>query len=571
TAVLTEIKVTTLPEKLEYFVGDSLVTTGIVVTAYYNDNTTVDLTDSFTCTPELMETAGKQTVTVTYEGKTAEFDVNVTAVVIDRIEIITAPTKTEYFTEDKLDTTGLTFKAIYNNGKEEVLDSGFTCDVDVFDTAGEQTVTVTCDGKTDTFNVNVTLLAVDRIEIITKPDKLDYWVGEPLDTAGLTVKAIYNSGKVETVDSGFVCDPTEFTTAGEHTITVTYEGKTAEFKVNLTAVLTEIKVTTLPEKLEYFVGDSLVTTGIVVTAYYNDNTTVDLTDSFTCTPELMETAGKQAVTVTYEGKTAEFDVNVTAVVIDRIEIITAPTKTEYFTEDKLDTTGLTFKAIYNNGKEEVLDSGFTCDVDVFDTAGEQTVTVTYDGKTDTFNVNVTALTLDRIEVYKTPAKTKYFIGENLDTAGLVIALIYNSGKVEYVSSGFVCSPTKLDSLGSKAITVTYKGKTADFSVSVVKKGEIKSVSMEDITINYKDEAKIDPKIKIEGDLKYTVKYASSTPKVLYVDNNGNIKGLRTGTTTVTCTVTDEYGNVYTAACKVRVKYTFSQVLIKVLLFGWIWY
>ncbi|MCR4616223.1 MAG: bacterial Ig-like domain-containing protein, partial [Clostridiales bacterium] len=459
--MLSQIEVNTLPDKTEYCLYDNLEPAGLTVKLIYNNGSTEIIDEGFSCAPLLLSEKGNFNITVSYEDKTTNFDVAVEAV-IDFIDIIETPEKTEYFVGDSIDTTGLVLKIVYINHKYDVVYTDYTCNIDVFEEPGYQAITVTYGGKTDDFYVDVIPVVVEEIEIVTLPDKLDYWVGETLDTTGLTVKAIYNSGKVETVDSGFVCDPTEFTTAGEHTITVTYGGKTAEFKVNLTAVLTEIKVTTLPEKLEYFVGDSLVTTGIVVTAYYNDNTTVDLTDSFTCTPELMETAGKQTVTVTYEGKTAEFDVNVTAVVIDRIEIITAPTKTEYFTEDKLDTTGLTFKAIYNNGKEEVIDSGFTCDVDVFDKAGEQTVTVTYDGKTDTFNVNVTLLAVDRIEIITKPDKLDYWVGENLNTTGLTVKAIYNSGKVETVDSGFVCDPTEFTTAGEHTITVTYEGKTAEF-------------------------------------------------------------------------------------------------------------
>ena len=37
------------------------------------------------------------------------------------------------------------------------------------------------------------------------------------------------------------------------------------------------------------------------------------------------------------------------------------------------------------------------------------------------------------------------------------------------------------------------------------------------------------------------------------------------------TVTDEYGNTVTDTCTVTVKHTFIQIIIIVVLFGWIWY
>ena len=64
---------------------------------------------------------------------------------------------------------------------------------------------------------------------------------------------------------------------------------------------------------------------------------------------------------------------------------------------------------------------------------------------------------------------------------------------------------------------------------------------------------------------------SSNPKVASVDESGNVKALKQGNATITVTVTDQYGNVVKDTCTVTVKYTFIQWIIKILLFGWIWY
>ncbi len=79
---LSSIAVTTQPTKTEYTVGDALDLTGCVVTATYSDNTTANVTSSCTFSPAngaKLETAGTQKVSVSYEGKTASFDVTVKA------------------------------------------------------------------------------------------------------------------------------------------------------------------------------------------------------------------------------------------------------------------------------------------------------------------------------------------------------------------------------------------------------------------------------------------------------------------------------------------------------------
>ncbi len=100
---------------------------------------------------------------------------------------------------------------------------------------------------------------------------------------------------------------------------------------------------------------------------------------------------------------------------------------------------------------------------------------------------------------------------------------------------------------------------------------VKSVSVSDITLNYKKSATIKPTIKADDGAKYTVKYESSDTKIATVDNNGKIYGAKKGTATITCTVTDSNGNTVQDTCKVTVKYSFGQWLIVILLFGWIWY
>lgn len=73
--------------------------------------------------------------------------------------------------------------------------------------------------------------ALDSITV-SGPTKTEYKIGEELDLAGLEVTAHYSDGSEVAVEdyevSGF-----DSSTAGEKTVTVTYEGKTATFTVNV--------------------------------------------------------------------------------------------------------------------------------------------------------------------------------------------------------------------------------------------------------------------------------------------------------------------------------------------------
>ena len=108
--------------------------------------------------------------------------------------------------------------------------------------------------------------------------------------------------------------------------------------------------------------------------------------------------------------------------------------------------------------------------------------------------------------------------------------------------------------------------SADYKVA-----KIYSVDVSDIKLNYKKSTTLKPTIKADEGAKYTVKYSSLNTKVATVDENGKVYAAKKGSATITCTVTDSNGNTVQDTCKVTVKYSFGQWLIKILLFGWIWY
>ena len=184
----------------------------------------------------------------------------------------------------------------------------------------------TVNGLTSNCTINVKKEEVTSLTIATKPTKTNYYVGDTLNTAGLTLKAAYNNGTTQTITSGFTCTPTALTSAGVQTVTVNYGGKTATFAVNVQDVtLSGIAIASNPTKTSYYVGDTLDTTGLKLTATYSNGTTQTITGGFTCTPTALSTAGAQTVTVNYGGKTATFTVNVELPVLPFVTLTFDPT------------------------------------------------------------------------------------------------------------------------------------------------------------------------------------------------------------------------------------------------------
>lgn len=100
---------------------------------------------------------------------------------------------------------------------------------------------------------------------------------------------------------------------------------------------------------------------------------------------------------------------------------------------------------------------------------------------------------------------------------------------------------------------------------------VRSVGVDDIELNYKQSEFLTRRIQADKGTEYTVKYSSSNSKVASVNDIGKVTATGRGTAEITCTVTDSYGNVVKDTCTVTVKFTFSQWLIWILAFGFLWY
>ena len=127
---------------------------------------------------------------------------------------------------------------------------------------------------------------------------------------------------------------------------------------------------------------------MIVEGTYNNGVTKEITD-YTVS-KLTDNPGKQTVTVSYNGKTVSFEVEVKEVVLESLTIKQLPHKVEYNVGEKLDLSGLIVEGTYNNGvTEEITDYTVS---KLTDTVGKQTITVSYQGKEVTFTVTVSETT-----------------------------------------------------------------------------------------------------------------------------------------------------------------------------------
>ncbi|WP_207911025.1 bacterial Ig-like domain-containing protein, partial [Paenibacillus albiflavus] len=470
-AELVSIHVTTPPTKIIYNVGENLDLTGLVVTGTYDDKTTAIMNVTLADITGFDKTkVGKQTLTVTIDGKTTTFEVTVEKKLVS-IKVTTPPTKMIYNVGESLDPTGLVVTGTYDDDTTAIMNVTLT-DITGFDKTklGKQTLTVTIDGKSTTFEVTVEKKLVS-IKVTTPPTKIIYNVGESLDPTGLVVTGTYDDDTTAIMNVTLT-DITGFdkTKLGKQTLTVTIDGKSTTFEVTVEKKLVSIKVTTPPTKIIYNVGESLDPTGLVVTGTYDDDTTAIMNVTLTDITGFDKTKlGKQTLTVTIDGKSTTFEVTVEKKLVS-IKVTTPPTKIIYNVGESLDPTGLVVTGTYDDDTTAIMNVTLT-DITGFDKTklGKQTLTVTIDGKSTTFEVTVEKK-LVSIKVTTPPTKIIYNVGESLDPTGLVVTGTYDDDTTAIMNvtltdiTGF--DKTKL---GKQTLTVTIDGKSTTFEVTVEKK------------------------------------------------------------------------------------------------------
>ncbi|MDO4987058.1 MAG: bacterial Ig-like domain-containing protein [Candidatus Saccharibacteria bacterium] len=155
-----------------------------------------------------------------------------------------------------------------------------------------------------------------------------------------------------------------------------------------------------------------------------------------------------------------------------IAITTAPTQTVYSVGQSLDISGMMLTITYSDGTtSRVSASSLDLTTSGYDPVrtGVQTITVNFEGKTDTFNITVTDA--EATIAWKTlPTRRTFQIGEDLNVSGGSITVTYTDEGLETVvpltSSNISITGYDKTTAGSQTLTVTYLDKTLTYDVVV---------------------------------------------------------------------------------------------------------
>jgi hypothetical protein len=182
---------------------------------------------------------------------------------------------------------------------------------------GDSVITATTTGGAEcTFTMHVR--EVKEIQLTGMPEKTEYLTGEALDTTGLEVTVVYKNGDLEVTDDYKITgyDP-ENNSVQKLTVTYTaLSGKnfTKTFDVEVKDAKghpTGIKVSKLPDKVNYVKRQSFDTTGLKVVETFDSGAEIEIGD-YTVSGYNALKVGDQTITVKYGDFTDTFTIHVYA-------------------------------------------------------------------------------------------------------------------------------------------------------------------------------------------------------------------------------------------------------------------
>lgn len=410
----------------------------------------------------------------------ANFKKNVTSKQLEEIEVKKLPNKTEYYVGEKIDLTGLRLTLYYNDEtKSEVDHKNVKASVTTLSKEGSHEITLTYNKKTTTYNVIVKKPELSKIDIKTKPKKLHYFKNDKFETNGLAIEITKTDGTKAVLTSGFktsINNGETLSSGGKKSVTISYQNQTTTFDIDVENYsVNKIELAAKPDKIVYFEGETFDRDGLQLMVSKSDGTKEKISTGYQIKSEkeVLNKSGFKTVEVTYGGQTLTFEIEVNKNEIVDIQLRTDPDKLIYQVGDTFNTEGLSLIVKRQNGLIQTITDGYTLSIDkdsILNTTGKKKVTVTYEGKKMTFEIEVKDISISKIVVQNYPNQTTYYVGDKFSSKGLSLLVYKSNGYTSEINDGYTISVqngSRMTTKGTKKVTVKYGGHSTTFNVEVL--------------------------------------------------------------------------------------------------------
>lgn len=331
---------------------------------------------------------------------------------------------------------------------------------------------------------------LDSLELTESPSKVDYYVGEEFNPAGMVITAKYtHGGEDKVLEEGEYTLSKTVLELGDEFVTVSYTEdevtKTVDVPVTVTKEPVPVTGISLDKtEVSMKVNEQDITLAATVTPEDADDPTVVWSVSeegvVTVNNGVVHAVAAGEVTVTATAGDFHADCVVTVAPADKIlsgiEVTTPPSKTSYVAGEIFDPAGMVVTASYSSGHDPEEVTGYTYSTAALEET-DTTVEIDYNGKKAYVEISVSpAPVLDSITVANAQGKTaEYTVGDVISKDDIVVTAHYTQGKPDAVVTNYTISKTTALALGDTSVTITYvEGgieKTATYSFTVTKPTE----------------------------------------------------------------------------------------------------
>ena len=344
--------------------------------------------------------------------------------------------------------------------------------------AGTKKLTITYKG----FSIDVEVTVKDAvvvddtpkvtgIEIMASTVKTSLIIGETLDTSAIKVTTDLSDGSTGTIDAeDLTFSELDTTEAGEKTLTVTY----GEFSDTITVTvygITGIEVDGDSIDTTVEIGEDIDLTNLKVYAVYGNDVRVVLNNSdLTITKPDTATEGEKELVIAYGAFEARLPVSSVPPTLTGIKINASSYAAKVQIGGKYDLSSITATASYSNNTTKQLEASVLT-ISAVDTsvAGDITLTVTFEGMTDSVTVTVLGIksvTIDQSSV--NGGKISVLVGTKIDLTKVKAIITYTDDSKDTVTAADGLAVGSVDNYaeGKQALKVKYKGVEGTLNITV---------------------------------------------------------------------------------------------------------
>lgn len=544
-------------------VGDTFSHEGMIVTANYDDNTSEDVTAYATFEGYDMSTAGEQEVTVSYTKgevtKTATYDITVENVLLTGITL-SGDYPTTFTVGDAFSHEGMTVTANYNDNTSEDVTADATFNGYDMSTAGDQEVTVSYTKgevtKTAAYNITVNALTGDAYTLVT--NVADLADGDNViivnKDAGKAISTTQATNNRPATGITFDADGNAIVPSSTAIQVFTLEGNTEGWYFNTgsgyiyAASSSNNHLKTETEADDNAKATISISDGDATIQFQGSNTRNLLkynsgSSIFSC-----YASGQQPVQIYSK------PVNKTLTGI----MLSGEYPTTFFVGDEFSfgETG-TVTAVYDDNSTKVVTELATFSGYDMNTAGTQTVTVSYTErgvtKTQTYDITVNNRALSSITL-SGDYPTTFNVGDTFSHEGMTVTATYDNNTSEDVTEDATFEGYDMSTAGTQTVTVSYTKadvtKTATYEITV-NAVAVTGITLDKETVQLKvgKTTKLTATVEPDNATDKTVVWSSGDETVATVSEDGTVTAVAEGTATITAGTPD---GAQTATCTVTV-------------------